>query len=57
VNEGCARRAILEHRDGVIVGRAGEFEAAFGEVSYVLAETSPGCYLQLCSSHYLLGCV
>jgi hypothetical protein len=41
VDEGLARRAVLEHRDGVIVGRTGELGATLGEASYVLAETLP----------------
>jgi hypothetical protein len=41
VDEGGACRAVLERRDGVIVGRAGELGAALGEASYVLAETPP----------------
>jgi hypothetical protein len=36
VDEGRARRAVLERRDGVIVGRTGELSAALGEASYVL---------------------
>jgi hypothetical protein len=41
VDEGRARHAILEHRDGVVVGHTGELGAALGEVSYVLVETLP----------------
>jgi hypothetical protein len=41
VDEGRARRAVLERQDGVIVGRTGELGAALGEASYVLAETLP----------------
>jgi hypothetical protein len=39
VDEGRARHAVLEHRDGVVVGRTGELGVALGEASYVLAET------------------
>jgi hypothetical protein len=41
VDEGRARRAMLERRDGVVVGRTGELGAALGEASYVLTETFP----------------
>jgi hypothetical protein len=41
VDDGCARCAVLEHRDGVVVGRTGELGAVLGEASYVLAETLP----------------
>jgi hypothetical protein len=41
VDEGRAHRAILERRDGVVVGRTGELGAALVEASYVLAETLP----------------
>jgi hypothetical protein len=41
LDEGHARRAVLERRDGVIVGRTRELGAALGEASYVLAETLP----------------
>jgi hypothetical protein len=39
VDEGRARRAVLERRDGVIVSRTGELGATLGEASYVLVET------------------
>jgi hypothetical protein len=41
VDEGCARRAVLERRDGVVVDRTSELGAALGEASYVLTETLP----------------
>jgi hypothetical protein len=47
VDEGRARHAVLEHRDGVVVGRTGELGAALGEVPYVLAETSPRLLLAI----------
>jgi hypothetical protein len=37
VDEGCACCAIMERRDGVVVGRIGELGAAHGEASNVLA--------------------
>jgi hypothetical protein len=37
MEEGRARRAVLERRDGVVVGRTGELGAALGEAAYVLA--------------------
>jgi hypothetical protein len=36
VDKGHARHAILERRDGVIVGHTGELSVALGEVSDVL---------------------
>jgi hypothetical protein len=41
MDQGRARRAVLEHRDGVVVGRTGELGAAHGEALFVLAETFP----------------
>jgi hypothetical protein len=41
VDEGLTRHAILECRDGIVVGRTGELNAALGETQYVLAETPP----------------
>jgi hypothetical protein len=38
VDEGSAGCAILEHRDGVLVGRTGEFGAALREALNVLAQ-------------------
>jgi hypothetical protein len=38
-NEGRARRAVLERRDGVVVGSTRELGAALGEALDVLAET------------------
>jgi hypothetical protein len=40
VDEGRARRAVLERRDGIVVGGTGELGAALGEASYVLVESS-----------------
>jgi hypothetical protein len=37
MDDGRARRAVLEHLDGVVVGRAGELDTTLGEVLYVLA--------------------
>jgi hypothetical protein len=45
VDEGHARRAILERRNGVFVGHTGELDAVLGEASYVLADTLPGLLL------------
>jgi hypothetical protein len=39
MDEGGACRAILERRDGVVVGRTREFSAALGETPNVLAQT------------------
>jgi hypothetical protein len=38
VNQGSTCRAIFEHRDGVVVGRTGEFSAALGEALDVLTQ-------------------
>jgi hypothetical protein len=38
MDEGCAGRAILEHRDGVVVGHTGEFGVVLGEAPNVLAQ-------------------
>jgi hypothetical protein len=45
MDEGRAGHAVLERRDGVVVGRTGELGAALGEAPYVLAEALPGCCL------------
>jgi hypothetical protein len=55
VDEGRARRAVLEHRDGVVVCRAGELGAALGEASYVLAETLPRLLLAVAQLPLLAG--
>jgi hypothetical protein len=39
VHEVRARRAVLERRDGIIVGPIGELGATLGEALYVLMET------------------
>jgi hypothetical protein len=41
MDEGRACRAVLERRDGVIVGHTRELGAALGEALYVLAEALP----------------
>jgi hypothetical protein len=41
VDEGLTCHAVLEFRDGIVVGRTGELGAALGEALYVLAETFP----------------
>jgi hypothetical protein len=55
VDEGCARRAVLECRDGVVVGRTGELGAALGEASYVLAEALPRLLLAVAQLPLLVG--
>jgi hypothetical protein len=47
VDEGLTRHAILECRDGIVVGRTGELNAALGEAQYVLAETLPRLLLAI----------
>jgi hypothetical protein len=53
MDERGAGRAILERRDGVVVGRTGEFGAALGEALNVLTRALSGCCLLLRSSHCL----
>jgi hypothetical protein len=55
VDEGCACRAVLERRDGVIVSRAGELGVALGEASYVFAETFPQLLLVVAQLPFLAG--
>jgi hypothetical protein len=55
VDEGRARRAVLECRNGVIVGCIGELGAALGEASYVLAETLPRLLLAVAQLSLLTG--
>jgi hypothetical protein len=55
VDEGRARRAVLECRDGVVVGRTGELGAALGEASYVLVETLPRLLLAVAQLPLLAG--
>jgi hypothetical protein len=55
VDEGRARHAVLEHRDGVIVGRTGELGAALGEALYVLAEALPRLLLAVAQLPLLAG--
>jgi hypothetical protein len=55
VDDGRARRAVLERRDGVVVGRTGEFGAALGEASYVLMETLPRLLLAVTQLPLLAG--
>jgi hypothetical protein len=57
VDEGCACRVVLERRDGVVVGRAGELGAALGEASYVLAKTLPWLLLAVAQLPLLAGCM
>jgi hypothetical protein len=52
VHEGSTGHAVLERRDGVVVGRAGKFHAALGEASNVLAEALSR--LLLAVAHLLL---
>jgi hypothetical protein len=55
VDEGRARRAVLERRDGVVVGRTEELGAALGEAFYVLAETFPQLLLAVAQLPLLVG--
>jgi hypothetical protein len=55
MDEGRARRAVLECRDGVVVGRTGELGAALGEASYVLAEALPRLLLAVPQLPLLAG--
>jgi hypothetical protein len=55
VDEGRARRAVLERRDGIVVGCTGELGAALGEVLYVLAETLPRLLLAVAQLPLLAG--
>jgi hypothetical protein len=48
-------RPVLEHRDGVIVGRARKLSAALGEASYVLAKTLPGLLFAVAQLPLLAG--
>jgi hypothetical protein len=41
VDEEGTSHVVLDHRDGVIVGRAGKFDATLGEASDVLAQALP----------------
>jgi hypothetical protein len=55
VDEGHARRAVRERRDGVIVGRTGELSVALGEASYVLVETLSRLLLAVAQLPLLAG--
>jgi hypothetical protein len=55
VDEGRARRAILECRDSIVVGRIRELGAALGEASYVLAKTLPRLLLAVAQLPLLAG--
>jgi hypothetical protein len=55
VDEGGAHRAVLKHRDGIVVRRAGELGAALGEAPYVLAETLPRLLLAVTQLPLLAG--
>jgi hypothetical protein len=55
VDEGRACRAVLECRDGFIVGRIGELSATLGEASYVLTETFSRLLLAIAQLPLLAG--
>jgi hypothetical protein len=55
MDEGRARHAVLERRDGVVVSRTGELGAALGEASYVLVETFPWLLLAVTQLPLLAG--
>jgi hypothetical protein len=55
VDEGHAHHAILECRDGVVVGRTGELDAVLGEASNVLVETFPRLLLAVAQLPLLAG--
>jgi hypothetical protein len=55
VDEGRAGHDVLEHRDGVVVGRTRELGAVLGEVPYVLTETFPRLLLAIAQLPLLAG--
>jgi hypothetical protein len=55
MDEGRARRAVLECRDGIVVSRTGELGATLGEASYVLAEALPRLLLVVAQLPLLAG--
>jgi hypothetical protein len=55
MDEGCARRAVLERRDGIVVGCTGELGATLGEASYVLALALPRLLLAVAQLPLLAG--
>jgi hypothetical protein len=55
VDEGRARRAVLECQDGVIVSRTGELVQRLEKRRTYSRRLSPGWCLQLRSSHCLSG--
>jgi hypothetical protein len=55
MDEERARRAVLENRDGVVVGRTGELAAALAQALYVLAETFPRLLLAVAQLPLLAG--
>jgi hypothetical protein len=55
VNEGRARRAIPEHRDGVVLGCIGKLGAALGEAPDVLAQALPRLLLAVAQLPLLVG--
>jgi hypothetical protein len=57
MDKGHARRAIMERRDGIVVGRIGELGAALGEALYVLAEALPRLLLAVVQLPRLVGCM
>jgi hypothetical protein len=57
MDEGRTRHAVLERRDGVVVGRTWELGAALGEALYVLAEALPRMLLAVTQLPLLAGCM
>jgi hypothetical protein len=55
VDEGYACHAVLEHRDGVIVSRVGEFGVALGEAPNVLAQALSRLLLAVAQFPLLVG--
>jgi hypothetical protein len=55
VDEGRARRAVLERRNGVVVGRTGSSVQRLEKRCMYSRRLSPGCCLQLRSSYCLPG--
>jgi hypothetical protein len=55
MDEGRAHCAILERRDGVIVGCTGELGTTLGEASYALAKALPRLLLAVAQLPRLAG--
>jgi hypothetical protein len=55
VDEGRARRAVLEHRDSVVVGRIRDLGAAHGKALYVLVKALPRLLLAVAQLALLVG--